>query len=117
MACHMRLLILFIAALVWSSCETTPEDRYQKLATAYCECTAQLAALNRQADTAAPARLPVYFQKMQAEYDKARECAATIIAEYGHLKPAELDSLDIALSARCPALAGKRDLLQELLGE
>ena len=96
---------------------STSESRYQKLATAYCECTVQLAALNQQADTANPARLSAYFQQMQVEYDKARECATTIVAEFGHLKTAELDSLNNALIIRCPAVANKRDLLQELLGE
>lgn len=115
----MRLFVTGILLLVSGACTipSKPETRYQKLAVAYCECTAQLAMLNRQADTANQARLSAYFQQMQVEYDKARECAATIVAEFGHLKPAELDSLNNALINRCPAVADKRDLLQELLGE
>lgn len=115
----MRLFVTGMLLLVFATCTppSTSETRYQKLAVAYCECTAQLAMLNRQADTANPARLSAYFQQMQTEYDKARECAATIVAEFGHLKPAELDSLNDVLVSRCPAVANKRDLLQELLGE
>lgn len=115
----MRLFITGILLLVSIACThpSTSETRYRKLAVAYCECTAQLAVLNHQADTASPARLGAYFQQMQVEYDKAKECAATLVAEFGHLKQVELDSLNNALITHCPAVANKRELLQELLGE
>lgn len=115
----MRFLFLIILLFIFGGCQTPApaESRYRKLATAYCECTGQLAALNRQADTAQSSTLNAYFQKMQIEYEKAKECATTIVAQFGHLKPAELDTLNTVLATQCPDLADKRDLLQELLGE
>lgn len=115
----MRLLLLTISLIVFGACNAPApaENKYQKLATAYCECTTQLALLNRQAEADQPSNLNGYFSKMQTEYAKAKECATTIVAQFGHLKPAELDSLSVVLATKCPELADNRDLLQELLGE
>lgn len=115
----MRLLFLTIPLFVFGACDVPAptQSRYQKLATAYCECTAQLAVLNQQAESDQSSNLNNYFPKMQAEYAKAKECATTIVAQFGHLKPAELDSLSVVLATQCPELADNRDLLQELLGE
>jgi hypothetical protein len=96
---------------------TTPKGRYEKISTAYCECTAKLAVLNEQAQQAGPDKLNSFFQQMQIEYGKAKECTATIIGQFGHLKAAELDSVNILLKTKCPNLADKREQLQELLGE
>ena len=105
---------LFVVGCV----ETTDtQNRFDKISTAYCECTARLVALNQEADTAGEARLNIYFKKMQEEYIKAKECTATIIGQFGQLKPEELDSVNLLLSTKCPDLQDQRDLLQELLGE
>ncbi len=108
------VVILILVGCQWIA---PAQNRYERIATAYCECTAQLAAINRQADTANPARLTEYFEKMQQEYNKTKECMATVVGQFGHLKPAELDTVNQHLIAKCPALADKRDLLQEMLGE
>ncbi|MEZ4941458.1 MAG: hypothetical protein R3D58_11330 [Saprospiraceae bacterium] len=105
--------------LTFSACidKKAPKGRFEKIATAYCECTAKLATLNREAQSANPGQLNSFFQKMQDEYSKAKECTATIIGQFGHLKGAELDSVNVLLKTQCPDLADKREQLQELLGE
>lgn len=109
--------------LVFGACQNTPPvNRFDKIATVYCECTAQLAALNRKAatlaaDTLAQAELAGYFQQMQEEYNKAKECAATIVGQYGKLKKTEFPEMEKALANKCPDLTEQRDLLQEMLGE
>lgn len=105
--------------LTFAACvdENAPKGRYEKIASAYCECTAQLATLNRKAQSANPDQLNGFFQKMQDEYSKAKECTATIIGQFGHLNGAELDSVNVLLKTQCPDLADKREQLQELLGE
>ena len=118
----MKIFYWVSAAFVLLACNAcvdskAPKSRFEKISTAYCECTAQLAVLNQQAQTADPAQLNDYFQKMEAEFKKTKECAATIIGQFGHLKAAELDSVNLLLKAQCPDLADKREQLQELLGE
>jgi len=94
-----------------------PQGRFEKIADAYCECTALLVVINKQADTADRARMGEYFKKMQDEYYRTKDCTATIIGQYGHLNTAELDTVNLLLKTRCPELADKREQLQELLGE
>ena len=94
-----------------------PQSRFEKIADGYCECTALLAVINKQADTAARSRMGEYFKKMQEEYYRAKDCTATIIGQFGHLSAAELDTVNMLLKTRCPELADKREQLQELLGE
>jgi hypothetical protein len=93
------------------------QGRFDKITTAYCECTVQLVVLNQQADTADRTQLGHYFKKMQDEYLKVKDCTATIIGQFGHLNVAELDTVNMLLKTRCPELADKREQLQELLGE
>lgn len=118
------LLVALVCGLGLSNCEpqAPAESRSAKIAAAYCECAAKLADLNQKvaslaADTTKKADLIEYFRKMELEYTKARECSATVVAQYGHLKPEELEAVDQVLQQKCPALAGHRDQLRELLGE
>lgn len=112
------LRIALGAAALAVGCDVpAPENRYAKIATTYCECTARLAELNKQATTAAPDKLNTYFQEMQGEYAKAKECAVSIVAQFGHLKPAELDSVNTLLTTQCPGVAGHPDMLREMLGQ
>jgi len=118
----MRLLILLAVFLIFG-CETKPsESRFDKIARAYCECTRQLAALNEKTaamatDTNAQLKFQESLKRIQAEYGKAKECAANIVARFGKLNPAQLDSVKTALSTRCANLTEQNDLLQEMLGE
>lgn len=114
-------IVLLACYLVCSACNTPPpENRYDKIAAGFCECTAQLAALNKEAvaladDTTGKAA-PV-FRQMETEYNKARECSATIVAQFGKLKKDEFPQLEKSLAGRCPDLATQRDLMIEMLGE
>lgn len=117
-ACRISVSFLSLILLSGYGCDgNTAQKRLEKISTAYCECTAQLAAINRQADTAAPERLNVYFKQMESEYTRAKECTAMVVGQFGRLKAAQLDSVQALLNTKCPHLAGNRDLLQELLGE
>jgi hypothetical protein len=109
-----------MAVLVLSGCNgatDAAQNRFETIASAYCECTAQLVVINKEADAADRDHLGAYFQKMQTEYYKVKDCTATIIGQFGHLNPAELDSVNMFLKTKCPDLADKREQLQELLGE
>lgn len=118
----MRCLLLLAVLLFWACGNEPTESRFDKIAKAYCECTGALAAMNEQAaalaaDTNAVASFQERLKQIQMEYDSAKLCAANIIAEYGKLKPAEIDSVKTAMSAKCANLHEQGDLLQEMLGE
>lgn len=90
------------------------------MADGFCECTMQLAALNQEAvkladDTTGKAQ--EVFQKMQVEYRKAKDCSATIVAQYGRIKNEDIPAMTKSLEGKCPDLATQRDLLREMLGE
>lgn len=112
--------IALAALALLPACEDTPQKRYEKIAAGFCECTNQLAALNKEAVALADdttGRAAEVFRRMQAEYVKAKECSAAIIGQYGKLKPTEFDEVQAMLDGRCPEMAEQRDLLQEMLGE
>ena len=107
--------------MVVAACHTAPpESRYDKMASGFCECTAQLAALNKEAAAMAndtTGKAAAIFQQMQTEYNKAKECSATVVAQFGRLKKEEIPLVEKALAGKCPDLATQRDLLVEMLGE
>ena len=99
-----------------------PVARQDRIAKAYCDCTSRLVALNQEAnglsrDSAAQSNFSQMLQQIQGEYNKAKECAATIVGQYGKLKADELEAVEKALAVQCAASAGQHDLLRELLGE
>ncbi len=118
----MRLLLLTVLLLSWG-CDDPPADtRIDRIAKAFCECTGPLVALNQQtarlaADTTAQVGFQENLRKIQEEYNRAKECSATIIGQFGRLKKEEFALVEKALSGKCPDLATQRDLLREMLGE
>ncbi len=118
----MRLLLFSFFLSVWS-CGNPPADtRIDKIAQAFCECTGPLVALNQQtaylaADTTAEADFQENLRKIQEEYNRAKECSATIIGQFGRLKKEEFAEVEKVLQVKCPGLAKQRDLLREMLGE
>jgi len=118
----MRLLLLTVLLLAWG-CDNPPADtRIDRIAKAFCECTGPLVALNQQAarlaaDTTAQVGFQENLRKIQDEYNRAKECSATIIGQFGRLKKEEFAFVEKALSGKCPDLATQRDLLREMLGE
>lgn len=116
-------LSFFVIVCFAISCENQPkESRFEKIARVYCECTGKLASMNEQAatlarDTNAVEAFRERLRQIQTEYDSARSCTATIVAEFGKLDAAELDSVKNVLGNKCTNLAEQSDLLQEMLGE
>ncbi|MCC7503860.1 MAG: hypothetical protein IT259_01110 [Saprospiraceae bacterium] len=116
----MRNALLLLLLLLLVSCGDSPEQRYDKIATGFCECTGRLAEMNRQYAELAndtTGRALTALQDMQAEYNKAKECSAAIISQFGKLKPEEYDAVQKALAGKCPEMTEQQDLLQEMLGE
>lgn len=111
--------VFFLSLFILFACENPPpESRFDKVASAYCECTLQLVALNQKAQAAASdTSQRIDFQAMQAEYEKSKECAATLATRFGKLKSAEIIEVEKSLALKCPDLAAQRDLLRELMGE
>lgn len=119
----MRFQLLFLLFVLTGCIDPAPkETRYDKIASAFCECTAPLVELNRQTaqmatDTMAQVKFQENLKKIQEEYLRAKECSATVVAQYGQLKKEEFGQVEKALAGKCPDLATQRDLLQEMLGE
>jgi hypothetical protein len=117
-------LPLFLLVLFCFGCDDNPpkETRIDKIAQAFCECTGPLVALNQQAaklaaDTTAEVSFQENLKKIQEEYNRAKECSATVVAQFGKLKKEEFAQVEKALAGKCPDLATQRDLLREMLGE
>jgi hypothetical protein len=98
--------------------------RHEKIAGAYCECTTRLAELNKKAqasssasDSTSRSNFSQMLNEIQVEYEKSRECAATIIGQYGKLNAEDLALVEQALAARCAGRPEQKSLLYELLGE
>ncbi len=119
----MRPLIVVVLFLILGCGNPSPADtRMDKIAQAFCECTGPLVALNQQtarlaADTTAQPGFQENLRKIQEEYNRAKECSATIIGQFGRLKKEEFALVEKALAGKCPDLATQRDLLREMLGE
>lgn len=93
------------------------------MARAYCECTGKLVELNQQTEALATDKdaqesFQQNLRQIQDVYDKAKNCNAAIVAQFGKLKTAEIDSLRISLATgQCPELSKQSDLIKEMLGE
>lgn len=118
----MKHYLVILLLLGWA-CQSAPEPtRAEKIAGLYCECTAQLAQLNKQAaqaagDTLAQTNFAGLLQQIETEYNNARDCSRAIIVQYGKLKPEELAEVEKALAKKCTDMTEQRDLLREMLGE
>lgn len=117
-----RILAFSLLLMLLGCVETKTPSKYERMAKAYCECTFQLAQLNKEvevmsADTSSRQDALAYFRKLEEEYNKAKECSGTIISQFGKLKPEDFPKLEQYLEKQCPDLSKQRDLLRELLGE
>ncbi|MBU6340451.1 MAG: hypothetical protein KGS48_03060 [Bacteroidetes bacterium] len=118
----IRYIAVYLGLTFWvlGSCEgPKPENRYQKIAAGFCECTTQLVALNKAAITMAAdtsANTKVLYQQMEAEYNKSRECCAYLIAQYGKLQKEDFVEIEKVLSEKCPDYDLQKDLFREILG-
>lgn len=122
MQTNKKVMILTGIVLCFAACQnaTPPETRYDKIATGFCECTAQLAELNKKAVTLASdstGQAAQMFKQMETEYNKAQECSATIIGQFGKLKKEEFAAVEKSMAGKCPDLNLQKELLREMLGE
>lgn len=119
----MRFLPLLLLLCACSSGETAAPSRHEKIAGAFCECTANLAALNHQAQPMSKptpeqeAEMLQLIRTIQEEYERAKECAASLVAQYGKQNAADLDLIRKAMEKYATHLREQQDLLPELLGQ
>ena len=119
----MRPFFTLLLPLLFFGCGRQEASRYDKIAHAYCECAGKLVEMNQKAESLAntPDSTGAFQENLrliQDEYEKTKTCTATIIARFGKLKSAELDSVKLSLDIeKCQALSKQGDLLQEMLGE
>ena len=104
----MRYFLLLML-LGFFACETPapPESRADKLAKSLCTCTAQLLALNKQAESGSDS---LAFRAIAEEFERSRACIALL-----GIRPADSTLLQLALKTHCPVLSEKLDFLPELL--
>ena len=97
------------------SCQpAATENRIEQMAKGCCECTAHLLELNQQA---AQSPDKADFKALEAEFNRAKECLATVSNRFGKLKTEELPLLEKQLQPTCPQLAAQHELLRQLLAE
>lgn len=103
--------LLFMLFFALTSCETPvpPESQSDQLAKSLCDCSAQLLALNQQAQTANDS---LSFRNIVDEFEKTRNCVAGL-----KIKAENRAGLEIALATKCPSLAANKDFLTELIGQ
>ena len=114
--------LLLLPVLLFFACkEANPaEVRLDKFSKAYCECASPLVSLNEEAeamlaDTSRVAALTLKMSAIEQQYEQTRECLSSVLARYGKLQGTEVPAFEQRLQGQCPGLAGKRELLRELL--
>jgi hypothetical protein len=97
-----------------------PDPRLEKLATGFCECTSQLVIINKNAATLATdttGNSALVFKQLEIEYNNTKDCMASVIAQYGRLKKAELVIMEKILNKKCATIPMQKELLRDLLGD
>jgi hypothetical protein len=119
-----KITILYILFLFFA-CKGAdkPENKVEKVAQVFCECTKDLVAMNEKMmqglkDTS----IHLDFKLLQAENEKANECLTTVVAKYGKLKEHELNQVKTLVKMQCKELeklnpAQLDNQLNETLGE
>jgi cyanate lyase len=99
------------------------DNKVEKIAKVYCECTSDLVVLNQKMIHALnDTSLHVDFQQFQTENTKSNECLAAVVAKYGKLNANEITQVKTLLKMQCPELsklnpAQLDNQLKETLGE
>jgi hypothetical protein len=118
----MRFVFIFLLFAAGACRETAGPSKYEKIAAAYCECTAKLAEMSayvasEASDTTARVSFQQNLLQLQEEYNNAQDCAAGIKQQYGKLPPEELAKVEKALPQKCTNAESQGHWLAELLGE
>ncbi|MBK8554739.1 MAG: hypothetical protein IPL65_02695 [Lewinellaceae bacterium] len=120
----LALCLLLVVACENSHPTTAvqPDSKQKKMARAFCECTATLQQLNLKATRLQQKTMPqdsvtAFFNSLQVEYNNTKTCLASAIAQYGKLKPEDLEGMQLQIRLECPAMADNRDFIREMLVE
>jgi hypothetical protein len=119
---RISILIVFTLFIACKGAEK-PENKIEKIAHVFCECTTDLVAMNQKMMQAMQdTSVHLDFQMLQAENAKANECLTTVVAKYGKLNAQDLNQVKKYLQMQCPALTKLNpeqldNQLKETLGE
>jgi hypothetical protein len=124
-ALKMKYLVVIISVFFLFSCKNDappPPARADQIALSFCNCTAQLSALNAEAanlkgDTLAEGKFLEKLNAIQMEYEKTKVCAANLKTRFGALSPSDFVQIEQALNKNCPQMGQAAELLRELFGE
>ena len=120
----MRFIAFFILFSTWAAACTRDKTatRGEKIARAYCECTASLGPLNQKAatqsdDSTNMESFYILLREMESEHAKAKECLIAVMAHHGKLSGEELAQIEQMIAQKCPLMSGQPELTRELLGQ
>jgi cyanate lyase len=121
----MQKLFFLLFLYLFFACNGAekPENKVEKIAKVYCECTKDLVILNQKMmNSMKDTTIKVDFQQFQTENTKANECLTTVVAKYGKLSVNEIKQVKSLITLQCPELsklnpAQLDNQLKETLGE
>ncbi|MGL6351245.1 MAG: hypothetical protein ACRC2U_15655 [Aeromonas sp.] len=92
-------------------------QRATQLASAYCECAAPIAVLDRSIATLpdTSSQYAIQLNALQQAFDGARNCLGPVMADLAPITKTDLDQVQVVLGQKCPDLAKNRELLDELM--
>lgn len=111
--------------LLFIGCDDSPERRYEKMATAWCDCVQPMLELNERAQNrlAKPdsivwhqAEIDKIFRQMEAAQKSAESCSGILKDKYGALKPADWPAARLIFDEKCPAMKAHPEIWQAMLG-
>ncbi len=117
---RFKIFALPILLFFFFACENRqPATTLEKLADGFCECTNSLAEINREVQNQSPdsTLAAENLERIAAEYENSKNCATTLVGQFGKLKTADFEKIKPYLKKKCPDRADNIDLLRELLGE
>jgi hypothetical protein len=117
---YKNLLIYLLFGSFCFACKNDPPSNTpaQRIANAFCECSAQLIQLNQKAEDMRSDTAALNLEELSMEYEKVKECAGIIIGQNGgRLKPDLMNQVNKILLEKCPEVAKQSDLIQEMLAE
>ncbi len=115
----MRRLLLLPIGFIACTAPTPPATTHQKLAAAYCECTATLAQLDADLKTIPDtSRLyAAHLDKMQVAFEQAQVCLGPVLQSLEKAQKSEIIAIQAILREKCPNSANNLELISELLSQ
>lgn len=112
------ILILALGYLNWHCTNETGDlKKREQIAEGYCECAANLAALDMRAGALPDTSvfLTAMLDSMQREYEKVSACLLPLRTANGLIKPGDIPEIQRILQSKCPDLARNKELMIDLL--